>query len=121
MRIEFSVMKTIAGFLNAGGGNLLIGVNDDGDVHGIEADGFPDQDKMALHFANLIDAKFGNYFRPYIHFRFEEQDKGCILLVRCESSVPISGAKPGGWRVARPLPCAPCTGAVNVVTFEISR
>ena len=38
-RIERSTLKTIAGFLNAGGGTLIIGVADDGVPVGIQEDG----------------------------------------------------------------------------------
>jgi predicted HTH transcriptional regulator len=79
-----SALKTIAGFLNAKGGTLLIGVADDGEVLGLEADGFPNEDKMALHLMNLITSRLGDVFRPYLHPRFEEQDGVRVLLVRCE-------------------------------------
>jgi hypothetical protein len=36
--VLLSVLKTIAGFLNADGGTLLIGVNDSGEIKGIERD-----------------------------------------------------------------------------------
>jgi hypothetical protein len=36
--IEWSVIKTIAGFMNAHGGTLLVGVQDDGSVLGLEED-----------------------------------------------------------------------------------
>lgn len=36
--IEFAVIKTVAGFLNANGGTLIIGVNDEGTVLGLELD-----------------------------------------------------------------------------------
>ena len=36
--LEREVVKTVAGFLNARGGTLLVGVQDDGDVTGIEVD-----------------------------------------------------------------------------------
>lgn len=36
--IELAVMKTVAGFMNADGGTLLIGVDDDGNVLGLEKD-----------------------------------------------------------------------------------
>lgn len=42
-RIELAVLKTIAAFLNSSGGTLLIGVNDDGEPLGVEADHFPKQ------------------------------------------------------------------------------
>ncbi|NLE73038.1 MAG: ATP-binding protein [Actinobacteria bacterium] len=38
-RIEHSALKTIAGFLNASGGTLIIGVADDGVPVGIQEDG----------------------------------------------------------------------------------
>jgi hypothetical protein len=83
-KIQVSALKTIAGFLNAKGGTLLIGVADDGEVLGLEADGFPNEDKMALHLMNLITSRLGDVFRPYLHPRFEEQDGVRVLLVRCE-------------------------------------
>jgi hypothetical protein len=83
-KIQVSSLKTIAGFLNAKGGTLLIGVADDGEVLGLEADGFPDEDKMALHLVNLITSRLGDVFRPYVHPRFEDQDGARVLLVRCE-------------------------------------
>jgi hypothetical protein len=39
-KIQVSALKTIAGFLNAKGGTLLIGVADNGEVLGLDADGF---------------------------------------------------------------------------------
>ena len=36
--LEFAVAKTVAGFANAHGGTLLIGVNDDGEALGLEGD-----------------------------------------------------------------------------------
>jgi hypothetical protein len=83
-KIQVSALKTIAGFLNAKGGTLLIGVADDGEVLGLEADGFPNEDKMALHLTSLITSRLGDVFRPYVHPRFEEQDGVRVLMVRCE-------------------------------------
>ena len=42
--IENAVLKTIVAFCNTAGGELLIGVADDGSVVGIEHDGFPNDD-----------------------------------------------------------------------------
>src|SRR5262249_22812592 len=47
-RMETAVLKTIAGFLNTGGGRLIVGVRDDGTPLGIEADKFESEDKMGL-------------------------------------------------------------------------
>ena len=45
-KIELSALKSVAGFLNAQGGTLMIGVDDDGKVLGLAADKFPNEDKM---------------------------------------------------------------------------
>lgn len=39
-KVEWGVIKTIAGFMNAHGGTLLVGVTDEGEFSGIEGD-FP--------------------------------------------------------------------------------
>ena len=82
--IQMSALKTIAGFLNAKGGTLLIGVADDGEIVGLGPDGFPSEDKMSLHLANLITSRIGEVFRPYVHPRFENQGSERVLVVRCE-------------------------------------
>lgn len=58
-RIEHSVLKTIAGFLNASGGTVIIGVADDGVPVGIDEDGFENEDKMYLHLVNLLNSRNG--------------------------------------------------------------
>mgnify|MGYP006289293735 FL=1 len=83
-KIQMSALKTIAGFLNAKGGTLLIGVADDGEIIGLGPDGFPNEDKMSLHLANLITSRIGEVFRPYVHPRFENQGSERVLVVRCE-------------------------------------
>lgn len=52
--MEHAALKTVAAFLNSRGGNLLIGVNDDGEVLGLDADNFQNPDKLKLHFKNLL-------------------------------------------------------------------
>jgi hypothetical protein len=83
-RIENSALKTIAGFMNLNGGTLLIGVSDDGSVLGLEADRFPNEDKMSLHLLNLIRGRIGEVFLPYVHPMFDGPEGERILLARCE-------------------------------------
>lgn len=52
--VQDAVLKTIGAFCNTEGGILLIGVEDNGNILGIEADGFPNLDKFSLHLGNLI-------------------------------------------------------------------
>lgn len=94
-RIHLSALKTIAGFLNAKGGTLLIGVNDDGEVLGLDADGFPNEDKMSLHLVNLIKDRIGDIFLPYIHPHFEDQAGDRVLVIRCEAGPKAAFVKDG--------------------------
>jgi hypothetical protein len=94
-KIHLSSLKTIAGFLNSQGGTLLIGVADDGEVLGLTADGFPNEDKMSLHLVNLIKDRIGDVFLPYVHPHFEDQDGERILIVRCEKGPKAAFVKDG--------------------------
>lgn len=87
-KMEFTVFRTIVGFLNgAAGGNLVIGVADDGAPVGIEEDGFESEDKMLLHFDNLLKDRVGGQFSLYVHPNFSDYDGKRVLLV---------GVKPAG-------------------------
>lgn len=94
-KMQFTVLRTIAGFLNARGGTLLIGVADDGEVLGLTADGFASEDKMGLHLVNLIKDRVGDAFLPYVHPHFESQDGQALLTVRCERGPKAAFVKDG--------------------------
>ena len=95
-KMQMAVLKTIAAFLNAGGGTLLIGVADDGSVKGLAADGFPNDDKMSLHLVNLLRDRVGELFLPYVHPEFVEHNGGRVLSVRCERGPKPAFVKEGG-------------------------
>ena len=65
-KLEEVVVKTIAAFSNGQGGTLLIGVDDDGQVIGLEGDyhalGGADRDKFELHLRNVLNKNFGTGF-----------------------------------------------------------
>ena len=84
--IEYSILKTINAFLNTEGGTLLIGVADNGKIIGIENDGFPNNDKLYLHYTNLIKNHIGNEFLPFIKSKIIKIDKKCILKIECQPS-----------------------------------
>lgn len=82
-RMELAVLKTIAAFVNSGGGNLIIGAADDGAGLGVEADKFPNEDKMTLHLGNLIRDRIGPQHAMYIHPRFDDLQDARVLAVEC--------------------------------------
>lgn len=94
-KIQLSALKTIAGFLNANGGTLIVGAADDGQVLGLAADGFANEDKMSLHLVNLIKDRIGEIFLPYVHPHFEDQEGGRLLVVRCERGPKAAFVKDG--------------------------
>ena len=83
-RMEKAVLKTIVAFLNTDGGNLLIGVDDDGEVIGADLHSFENKDKMGLHLTNLISSKIGNSFLPYISFNLVDFDDKVVIRVKCD-------------------------------------
>ncbi|MCD4725863.1 MAG: ATP-binding protein [Bacteroidales bacterium] len=88
--IEHASLKTISAFLNSSGGQLLIGVEDDGRVEGIEIDKFENEDKFLLHFWNMIKSSMGQELTPYIRTEFEKIDGGTVCHVKClRSPMPV--------------------------------
>jgi hypothetical protein len=94
-KIHLAALKTIAGFLNAQGGVLLVGVADNGELLGIGADKFPNEDKMGLHLVNLVKDRIGEVFLPYVHAHFDDQDGQRILAIRCEKGPKAAFVKDG--------------------------
>lgn len=82
-RIELSVLKTIAAFMNSKGGNLIIGVKDDQEPIGIAADKFDSEDAFHQHLDNLIKEKIGPHAYVYLHTHFEDYKGVRILVVEC--------------------------------------
>ncbi len=82
-RMELAVLKSLAAFVNSSGGTLVIGVADDGEPVGIEADKFPNEDKMYLHLVNLIRDRIGAAHMMYMHPRFDDYQGSRVLAVEC--------------------------------------
>ena len=85
-RMEATVLKTLAGFLNTKGGTLVVGVSDDGEALGLQNDKFPNEDKMALHLVNIIKARLGVHAMTRLHVHFEDKDDARVLVVRCSTA-----------------------------------
>lgn len=85
-RMEASVLKTLAGFLNTNGGMLVIGVSDDGSPVGIQADDFENEDKMSLHLVNIVKSRMGVQAMTNLHAHFDDHDDCRVMVVKCRKS-----------------------------------
>lgn len=84
--ITHSVLKTIAAFLNTEGGDLLIGVADDGSIVGIEVDQLENDDRFMLHLSQLVRNAIGDRASTCIDPTTEQLDGKTVCVVSCQRS-----------------------------------
>ncbi len=104
-KIELVIAKTVAGFLNAEGGSLFIGVDDDGNVLGLDRDlGLmkePDLDRYELWLTDLIGRCLGKPVVANVTVTFELVDRNQLCRVDVDQSLsPVFLDEPGGNREA---------------------
>ena len=78
------MLKSVVPYLNTDGGFLLIGGADNGEILGLEADKFANDDKFLLHFDNLIKQHVGLEFASYIQGGFREVNGARVFLINCD-------------------------------------
>lgn len=100
-KIEWAVVKSIAGFMNASGGTLLVGVTDAGEIHGIEADypflRKPDTDGWGLWLTDLLATATGKAAAAEAEVSFVELDGRTVARVDVgPAAAPVFATKPKG-------------------------
>jgi predicted HTH transcriptional regulator len=85
-RMEMAVLKSVARFLDAKGGTLIVGVTDDGAPVGLKKDGFVDEDKMSLHLINLLRDRIGAQHAMDVQPHFDDLNGTRVLVVDCSRS-----------------------------------
>lgn len=90
-KLEEVIVKTVSAFANSQGGVLLIGVDDDGQIIGIEHDyvslGNADRDKFELHLRNLLNQQFGPLFVSHrISISFHNMDEKDVCMVEIQAT-----------------------------------
>jgi len=81
--IKGAVLKSIAGFLNANGGTLIIGVKDDGTSLGLGPDQFSDEDSSQRFLIDILRDRIGVGHLSQVDPRFENFEGQRVLVVRC--------------------------------------
>jgi type I restriction enzyme R subunit len=132
--LETASLKTIAAFMNSReGGTLLIGVADDGTVHGLQSDyasrSKPDQDPrdwFQQHLANTISTSMGDAAATNVRPQIHKVNGGEVCRVQVDpSGFPVDAKviiqKPGGPKETRTefyVRVANGTKALNAVERE---
>jgi type I restriction enzyme R subunit len=84
--ITHAALKTIAAFLNTDGGDLLLGVADDGSVVGIEQDRLDNDDKFMLHLMQVVRNGLGDRAATLLDPHTEMIEGKTVCLVSCRRS-----------------------------------
>lgn len=88
--LEHVIAKTISAFLNANGGNLIIGVDDNGNVLGLEKDmetlSKKDVDGFELHLRQIISKYLDGSYEKHLKISFPVIDEKAICLVKIAKS-----------------------------------
>ncbi|WP_178139398.1 DUF499 domain-containing protein [Rhodothermus profundi] len=91
--LQHQVLKTIVAFLNTDGGTLVIGIEDDGHILGLENDLRllrHSRDRFEQHLANILSSHLGAQYAPLIQGRFEEVEGKLIYVLEVQpASEPI--------------------------------
>ena len=84
--VTHAALKTVASFLNTEGGDLLIGVADDGSIVGIEKDQLENDDKFMRHLAQVVRNGLGDRAATCIDPKTQIIDGRTVCVVSCQRS-----------------------------------
>ena len=88
--LETTCIKTIAAFMNSDGGDLLVGVTDDGEITGLRVEieklHRASQDKFLLNLKNRIKSRIGEQVYPIINYELVSIQGNPVLHVNCDPS-----------------------------------
>jgi predicted HTH transcriptional regulator len=84
--VTYAVLKTVGAFLNTEGGDLLIGVADDGSIVGIERDRLENDDKFMRHLAQVVRNGLGDRAGTCIDPKTQIVQGKTVCVVSCQRS-----------------------------------
>ena len=89
--LKFNVLKTVVGFMNSNGGTLIIGVDDEHQVIGMELDYKSNwkgnKDGFILDFREYLESYIGiNNYNRYIDLSFESIDNKEVCIIKVEKN-----------------------------------
>lgn len=104
-KLELVIAKAVAGFLNADGGTLIVGVTDDGQAIGLDDDlalmKAPDLDRYELWLTDFLERCLGKPAVANVTVAFDLVSNNQVCRVDIDASpVPVFLDEPGGNREA---------------------
>ena len=81
-----SSLKTIVGFLNTEGGNLIIGVEDNKNILGIKKDFYKNDDDYLLNFLNHLKTKIGMELVEFVEYEIIELFNEKIFFIKVKKN-----------------------------------
>ena len=89
-KLEYVIAKTMSAFFNTDGGILVIGVDDDGNIIGLEKDiqtlSKQNLDGFELHLRQTIKKYLGEYFEKYLEISFPKIDGKSVCVIKISKS-----------------------------------
>lgn len=84
--LYYPTMKNVTAFMNSHGGVVIIGVDDEGEILGIEKDlqsmRKGDVDGFELTFNSVFNSMIGVQYRHYVELNFEDIENKTICIIR---------------------------------------
>ena len=114
--IEHASLKTICAFLNSEGGDLLIGVRDDGSIEGIETDQFENDDRFLLHLWNLIKTCMGHEVTEWVKTGLQKFGNKTVCRVNCKRAGKPVFLNQNGFGEAFYVRVGPSSGNLEIRT-----
>jgi predicted HTH transcriptional regulator len=84
--VTHASLKTIAAFLNTDGGDLLIGVANDGAIVGVEPDRLDNDDKFMRHLAQVVRNGMGDRAGTCIDPKMQVVQEKKVCVISCQRS-----------------------------------
>ncbi|MBN1116012.1 MAG: putative DNA binding domain-containing protein [Bacteroidales bacterium] len=112
--IEHASLKSICAFLNSEGGDLLIGVRDDGSIEGIETDQFPNEDKFLLHLWMLIKTCMGQEVVEWVKTSLQKIGGRTVCRVHCQKAKKPVFLNQKGFDEAFYVRVGPSSGSLDI-------
>lgn len=84
--IELAWLKAVVAFLNSDGGALLLGVDDNGRICGLEKDAFENKDRCLLHVKNLVNQHIGAEFSGFLNITLLAHEDRDVVMIEIQSA-----------------------------------